>query len=118
MGNMENNKESDRIDRYMLLLISLMYLFMYGKIIVGTAVHVSGLEWISFFIFAVFALFNCLVAVGFSLYLASEAIRYFGLPKNYVVATILSSVIAPLSILFLRLVLSGVIPTMFDPRVL
>lgn len=118
MGNMENKNKLDRIDRYMLLLISLMYLFMYGKIIVGTAVHVSGLEWILFFILAVFALLICLFAVVFSFSLASDAIRYFGLTKNYVVATILSIVIAPLSILFLMLVLSGVIPSIFDPHFL
>lgn len=118
MGNMENKKELDRIDRYMLLLISLMYLFMYGKNIVGAAVHVSGLEWILFIILAVFALLICLFAVGFSLYLANKAIRYFGLTKNYVVATILSIVIAPLSILFLMLVLSSVIPSIFDPQFL
>ena len=77
--------------------------------------HFTGWDWIFFIILAVIALVVCLFALIMSFVLAIEA-KYFGLPKNNVWATILAVVIAPLTIIFLSLVLSGVIPSIFDPR--
>ena len=102
----------------MLILMGLFYIYLYGKNVIVATQYVNGWDWIFFIILAVIALFVCLLALALSFALASEIIKYFGLPKNYVWATILAVVIAPLSILFLSLVLSGVIPSIFDPRFL
>ncbi len=115
---MEKKEKMDKTDKYMLVLMGLFYLFMYGKNVIGAAMHVNGWDWIFFIILAVIALVACLFAWLMSFALATEAIKYFGLPKNYVWATILAVVIAPLTIVFLSLVLSGVIPSIFDPRFL
>lgn len=102
----------------MLILMGLFYIYLYGKNVIVATQHVNGWDWIFFIILAVIALLVCILALALSFALASEAIKYFGLPKNYFWATILAVVIAPLSILFLSLVLSGVIPSIFDPRFL
>ena len=115
---MEKKEKMDKTDRYMLVLMGLFYVYMYGKNVIGAAMHVTGWDWFFFIILAVIALVVCLIAWLLSYALASEAIKYFGLPKNYVWATILAVVIAPLTIIFLSLVLSGVIPSIFDPRFL
>ena len=115
---MEKKENMDKTDKYMLLLMGIFYLYMYGKNVIGAVMHVTGWDWILFIILAVIALVVCLFAWLMSFALATEAIKYFGLPKNYVWATILAVVIAPLTIIFLSLVLSGVIPSIFDPRFL
>mgnify|MGYP001771824907 CR=1 FL=1 len=115
---MENKEKMDKTDKYMLVLMGLLYLYMYGKNVIGAAMHVTGWDWIFFIIFAVIALVFCLLAWLASFTIAMETIKYFGLPKNYVWATILAVVIAPLTIIFLSLVFSGVIPSIFDPRFL
>lgn len=115
---MEKKEKQEKTDNYMLVLMGLFYLYMYGKNVIGAAMHVTGWDWIFFIILAVIALVVCLFAWLMSFVLATEAIKYFGLPKNYVWATILVVVIAPLTIIFLSLVLSGVIPSIFDPRFL
>ena len=102
----------------MLILMGLFYLHMYGKNVIGAAMHITGWDWLFFIILAIIALVVCLFALLLSYILATEAIKYFGLPKNYLVATILAVVIAPLSIVLLSLLLSGVIPSIFDPRFL
>lgn len=98
--------------------MGIFYLYMYGKNVIGAAMHVNSWNWIFFIILAVIALVVCLFAWLMSFALATETIKYFGLPKNYVWATILAVTIAPLTIIFLSLVLSGVIPSIFDPRFL
>lgn len=115
---MKGKEKMEKTDKYMLVLMGLFYLYMYGKNVIGATMHVTGWHWISFIILAVIALVACLFAWLMSFALATEAIKYFGLPKNYVWATILAVVIAPLTIIFLSLVLSGVIPSIFDPRFL
>ena len=115
---MEKKENMDKTDKYMLVLMGLFYLYMYGKNVIGAAMHVNGWDWILFIILAVIALVVCVFAWLMSYALATEAIKYFGLTKNYVWATILAVVIAPLTIIFLSLVLSGVIPSIFDPRFL
>lgn len=118
MMEKEKNEKKDKVDTYMLILMGLFYIYLYGKNVIGAAMHVNGWHWLFFIILAVIALVVCLIAWLLSYALASEAIKYFGLPKNYVWATILAVVIAPLTIIFLSLVLSGVIPSIFDPRFL
>ena len=115
---MEKKENMDKTDMYMLVLMGIFYLYMYGKNVIGAAMHVTGWDWFFFIILAIIALVVCLFVLLLSYALATEAIKYFGLPKNYLVATILAIVIAPLSIIFLSLVLSGVIPSIFDPRFL
>lgn len=112
------NKKMDKTDTYMLILMGLFFLYMYGKNVISAAMHVTGWDWFFFIILAIIALVVCLFVLLLSYALATEAIKYFGLPKNYLVATILAIVIAPLSIIFLSLVLSGIIPSLFDPRFL
>lgn len=114
----ENNEKKDREDTYMLILMGLFYIYLYGKNVIVATQYVSGWNWIFFIILAVIALVVCLFAWLMSFALATEAIKYFGLPKNYVWATILAVTIAPLTIIFLSLVLSGVIQSIFDPRFL
>lgn len=115
---MEEKKKLEKTDKYMLVLMSLFYIYLYIRHVVGAAMHVTGWDWLAFIVLAVIALVFCLFALLISFALATEAIKYFGLPKNYVWATILTVVIAPLSIILLSLVLSGVIPSIFDPRFL
>lgn len=108
----------DKMDSYMLILMGQFYLYMYGKNVIGAAMHVTGWHWLSFIMLAVIALIFCLLALWLSYVLATEAIKYFGLPKNYLFATILAAFIAQLTIVFLSLTLSGVISSIFDPRYL
>lgn len=115
---MKEQEKMDKTDKYMLVLMALFYLYIYLKNIIGAATHVTGWHWLSFIVLAVIALVFCLFALLISFVLANEAIKYFGLPKNYLVATILGVVISPLSIIILSLVLTGVIPSIFDPRFL
>ena len=112
---MEKKEKMEKTDKYMLVLMGLFYLYMYGKNIIGAAMHVTGWDWIFFIILAVIALVVCLIAWLLSYALASELIKYFGLPKNYICATIFAVVISPLTIIVLSLVLSGVIPSLFNP---
>lgn len=115
---MKYKGKKDKMDSYMLILMGLFYLYMYGKTVIGAAMYVTGWHWLSFIMLAVIALIFCLFALWLSYVLATEAIKYFGLPKNYLVATILAAFIAPLTIVFLSLSLSGVISSIFDPRYL
>ena len=94
------------------------------------AIALKTIIWLSVTGFLAYSLFTsvgtfemlkygiCLLAWLASFTIAMETIKYFGLPKNYVWATILAVVIAPLTIIFLSLVFSGVIPSIFDPRFL
>ena len=115
---MEKNDKIDRVDTYLLSLMGLFYIYLYGKNVFVAAQDVTGWDWLFFIILAIIAFVVCLFALFLSYALALEAIKYFGLPKNYVWATILAVTIAPLTIIFLSLVLSGVLPSIFDPRFL
>ncbi len=115
---MDENKKMDTTDKYMLTLIGLIYLYMYGKNIIISAADVSGWDWLFFVILAVIALFFYSCGFAMSYGIAAGAISYFGLPKNYLVATLLAIVIAPLTVIILSLLLSGFIPSLFDPRFL
>lgn len=115
---MEKKEKKDKKDTYMLILIGLFFLYLWGKNIIGAISHVSGWEWLAFIVLSVIALVICVLAWLLSCVLVTETIKYFGLQKSYLVITILSIIIAPLMIIFLSLVLSGVIPSIFDPRFL
>lgn len=115
---MEEKEKMAKTDKYMLALMALFYVCLYMKYVFGAATHVSGWDWLAFIILAIIALVFCLFALLISFVLASEATKYFGLPKNYIWATILAVVLSPLSIILLSLVLSGTIPSIFDPRFL
>lgn len=117
---MEKGKKEkmDKKDTYTLAFIGLFFLYIWGKNTVGAISNVSGWEWLAFIVLDVIALVICAFAWLLSYAMVNEAIKYFGLQKSYLVITILSIVIAPLMILFLSLVLSGVIPSIFDPRFL
>lgn len=115
---MEKKEKMDKRDSYMLKLMGLFYLYLYGKNVIGAAAHVSGWDWLFFIVLAVIALAFFLFSLLVSYVMAQKAIVYFGLPKNYLVATIFAVVIAPLSIIFLSLVLSGIIPSVFDSQFL
>lgn len=116
---MDKKEKMDRIDIYMFLLMGIFYLYIYGKNVILAAQSVNtGFEWFLFIVQAVIALLVCLLAFILSYVFAYKAIKYFGLPKNYVWATILAIVMAPLSIIILLFVLSGLIPSIFDPHFL
>jgi hypothetical protein len=115
---MEKKDNRDKKDIYMLVLTGLFYLYLWGKNVVVAVSYVSGWDWLAFIVLAIIALVICGFAWLFSCVLVTETIKYFGLQKSYLVITILSIIIAPLMILFLLLVLSGVIPSIFDPRFL
>lgn len=115
---MDKKEKKDKKDTYMFVLIGLFYLYLYAKEIIGAVSCVSGWEWIAFIVFAVITLGICCFAWLFACVMVIKTIEYFGLPKSYLVLTILSIIIAPLMIIFLSLVLSGVIPSIFDPRFL
>lgn len=115
---MEKKEKMDKKDTYMFVLIGLFYLYLWGKNVIGSISHVSGWDWLAFILLAIVALAICGFAWIFSCGMVSEAIKYFGLQKSYLVLTILSIIIAPLMIIFLSLFLSGVIPSIFDPRFL
>lgn len=111
-------KSIDRKDIYMLILIGLFYLFLFYKNILEEAPEISGWEWFPFVVVAIITLAIYSFACLWSCYMVTKAVKYFGLPKNYFVLTILSIVIAPLAIIFLSLILSGFLPSLFDPRFL
>ena len=115
---MEKKEKMGKKDTYTLALIGLFFLYLWGKNTIGAISHVSGWEWLAFIVLALIALVICAFAWLLSYAMVNEAIKYFGLQKSYLVITILSIVIAPLMIIFLSLVLSGVIPSIFDPRFL
>lgn len=69
-------------------------------------------------VLSIIALVICALTWLISCVLVTKTIEYFGLQKSYIVVTILSTIIAPLMIIFLLLVLSGFIPSIFDPRFL
>lgn len=115
---MEEKKKMDKKDTYIMVLIGLFYLYIYGKNVIAAVLHATGWDWIGVIILSVVALFICASAWIFSCGIVIEAIKYFGLPKSYLVLTILSIVIAPLTIIVLLLFLSGTIPSIFDPRFL
>lgn len=115
---MEKKEEMDKKDTYTLTLTGLFYLYLWGKNVIGATSHVSGWDWLAFIVLSVIALGICGFAWLLSYAMVNEAIKYFGLQKSYLVITILSIIIAPLMIIILSLVLSGVIPSIFDPRFL
>ena len=45
---MEKKENMDKTDKYMLVLMGLFYLYMYGKNVIGAAMHVNGWDWILF----------------------------------------------------------------------
>ena len=113
---MGNKEKTDKTDTYMFILMGLFYLYIYGKNIIDHAKNTTGWDWLFFIILSIITLFFYLVALMFSCLLALQVREYFGLPKNYLVATILAVVSAPLTMLLLSLTLSGVIPSLFGPR--
>ena len=115
---MEKKEKMDKKDTYMFVLIGLFYLYLWGKNVIGAISPVSGWDWLTFIVLAIIAMVICGFAWIFSCVMVRETIKYFGLQKSYLILTILSIVIAPLMIIFLSLVLSGVIPSLFDPRFL
>lgn len=60
---MENKEKMDKTDKYMLVLMGLFYVYMYGKNVIGSAMHVTGWDWFFFIILAVIALVVCLIAL-------------------------------------------------------
>ena len=115
---MEKKEKMDKKDTYMLVLTGFFYLYLWGKNIIGAVSHVSGWDWLAFIVLSVIALVICGLAWLLSCAMVTETIKYFGLQKSYLIITILSIVIAPLMMLLLSLFLSGVIPSIFDPRFL
>lgn len=114
----EKKEKMDKKDNYMLTLIGLFFLYLWGKNVIGAISHVSGWEWFAFIVLSIIALVICALTWLISCVLVTKTIEYFGLQKSYIVVTILSTIIAPLMIIFLLLVLSGFIPSIFDPRFL
>lgn len=104
---MEEKKKMDKKDIYILVLIGLFYLCIYGKLMIGAFSLVTGWEWILFIILSVVALAICCFAWVMSFVSVKLAIEYFGLPKSYLVLTILSIIIGPLVIIGLILLLYG-----------
>lgn len=102
----------------MLTFVGLFYLYIYGKNVITAALYVTGWDWIPFIVLSVIALFICGTAWLISCGIVIETIKYFGLPKSYLVLTILSIILAPLTIIVLSLFLSGFIPSIFDPQFL
>lgn len=56
-------KKLEKTDKYMLVLMSLFYIYLYIKNVVGAAMHVTGWDWLAFIVLAVIALFFCFFAV-------------------------------------------------------
>lgn len=116
---MEEKKKMNKKDIYALVFIGLFYLYLYGKYVISAALSITvWWEWILFIVLLLIALFVCGSGWLFSYGIVIKAIEYFGLPKSYFVLTILSIIIAPLTIIILFLVLSGTIPSILNPEFL
>lgn len=115
---MDKKERMDKKDTYVLVLIGLFYLYIYGNNVIGFAQDVEGWQWLPFIILSIVGLALCAFSCALSFLAVGKAIEYFGLPKNYLVLTILSIIIAPLTVVVLFLFLSGTIPSIFDPRFL
>lgn len=115
---MKKNVELDPKDTYLIILVGSLYLILWVINLIGAMSHVSGWDWLALIVQSIISLVICGIAFLLSFLLVLETIKYFGLNKNYLTLTILSIIIAPLMIIVLSLVLSGFIPSLFDPRFL
>lgn len=110
-------KKMDKKDIYILVLISLFYLYLYCIKIDAASYAYDG-NWLFFITLPVVASGICVFAWFVSCPVVNKVIKYFGLQRNYLVLTILSLITAPLTIIVLYLLFSGAIPSIFDPQFL
>lgn len=78
----------------------------------------SIMAWIGIIIYSVIILFGYFFSALLSYFAVISLVEYLGLPKNYILLTILSIVISPIIYILVNLFIDGRIPALFDPRFL
>lgn len=84
----ENYEEIGKKDVYMLVLLGVFFLYLWGDYCFRLLSDISGWAWLAFIVIAVVSFVFLAMGWMFSYFVANQIIKYFGLPKNYLVMTI------------------------------